>query len=70
MQQRSQDQPKTERLPPAPQQPVTGPKLDFHVRNLEVELEKKRSMIREGDRRHNVMLEKLKSMEDRIEMMD
>lgn len=43
--------------------------MDQRIVKLENELKRKSSIIRDGDRKHNEMLEKLKLMENRINLM-
>lgn len=46
------------------------PHLNQRINNLEHELKNKIEIIKDGDKRHDEMLYKLQSMENRIEQMD
>ena len=49
-------------------QPTT--ELDKRVEMLESEVQKKKTIIVEGDRRHNELLDKIRHLENRLESMD
>ena len=44
--------------------------LDRRVVHLESEVQKKKTIIVEGDRRHNELLDKIKTLENRLENID